>query len=553
MSRIFEYIILASTTAFAMPETSQANEPVERFAVTELTFHSAKSYPNPYVAIDFWAVFEDETGRRLRRPGFWDGENTWKVRFSPPLAGERWSFKTYCSDESNKGLHGQEGSFAVKAYTGQNPLLRHGLLGMSPVGRNVVHEDGTPFLVVADTPWALPFRGTEETVKTYAANRSERGFNAALLMVAQPDMRAEGPRDRTQRGSFGVAFEDLSQGSLNQIDIGYFQQFDSLHQILIEHGIVPVYSPVFQGFGWKGLGALGSRANPDEYVRFVRYLLARYGASPALWLASADATGRQPVVEPTGEFLEEWDAYGQPTGIHYSPFDDRKANWSDDPVHGFHYNRVHQDKDWLDFQWAQTGHGGEHKPEKVAAMHENKPIKAAANGEPTYERIGSPDNATGWWQGHEAWQNLVSGGTMGVVYGAGGLWNWKLFADEEGWPDWANTNASWSDAIEFEGSRYVGYLSKALAGMPFTDMQKRPDLADGAHLLANPGKFYLSYLPEGGSIEIRGAPEGLPYRWFDPKKGEFAGGGDAPGGDSLRLDAPSESPWVLIVGERETK
>ena len=27
-------------------------------------------------------------------------------------------------------------------------------------------------------------------------------------------------------------------------------------------------------------------------------------------------------------------------------------------------DRTHQDKDWLDFQWCQTGHNGEHVPER---------------------------------------------------------------------------------------------------------------------------------------------------------------------------------------------
>jgi hypothetical protein len=37
-------------------------------------------------------------------------------------------------------------------------------------------------------------------------------------------------------------------------------------------------------------------------------------------------------------------------------------------------------------------------------------------------RIGSPDDATGWLQGHEARLSLTRGGIRGVVYGAGALW-----------------------------------------------------------------------------------------------------------------------------------
>jgi len=419
---------------------------------------------------------------------------------------------------------------------------------MSSGGRNVVHADGTPFLMVADTPWALPFRGTKATVTQYAQTRQMQGFNAALLMTVQPDQRAEGPQDRTLPGSFGVGFHDLVDGHLNDINIDYFQQLDGLIDILLEHGIVPAFSPVFQGFGWKGLGTLGHSADPEEYGRFQRYLIARYGATPAIWLVSADAAGRSRVVEPTGRLVERWDSYQQPAGLHYSPSDDSQPEWTYDPTHGFHYNRQHQTAPWLDFQWAQTGHGAQHRPEKVAAMFANMPVKAAANGEPTYERIGEADKAVGWWQGHEAWLNITSGGTMGVVYGAGGLWNWKLSADEAGWPAWANTEASWSDALQFSGAPYVGLMSKAFAGMPFVDMAPRSDLVEGGHLLAVPNEFYLAYLAEGGRVAIKNLPAGMQSRWFNPLNGEFSASAGKTRAGTHEWNSPSNDPWILVVG-----
>ena len=178
-------------------------------------------------------------------------------------------------------------------------------------------------------------------------------------------------------------------------------------------------------------------------------------------------------------------------------------------------------------------------------MHDYEPTKAVANGEPTYERMGRPDNSIGWWQGHEAWLNLTAGGTMGVVYGAGGLWNWKLTADEPGWPDWANSQASWADAIEFEGSRYVGFVGRALTGYDIADMTLLPDV--GPQAVGKPGELYIVYLPEGGSTTLVGLDRDLPYRWFDPRSGQFADE-DHVNPESASLTAPSEHPWVLLVG-----
>lgn len=513
----------------------------------ELVFESEQDYDNPYTDVEMVVEFSGPNDRVIRRPAFWDGGTTWRVRFASPTARGVWTWRSTSSATADSGLHGQSGSMQSTAYSGENPLLQHGLLRMSPRGRNVVHADGTPFLMVGDTPWALPFRGTEQSVTVYAQNRHERGFNTALLMSVQPDRQIEGPRDRTADGGFGVAFEDLPSGHLNDLNPGYFKTLDRLTSILIDHGIVPAYNPVFQGFGWKGGQTLGGDADPREYSRYVRYLIARYGARPAMWLLVADGYGNEPVAAPAGHTVQEWDAYSQPTGLHYSPYDDFMPEWSDDPRFGFHFNRAHQDEEWLDFQWAQTGHNAEHHPHEVFRMYENEPTRAVANGEPTYERIGAPDRATGWWQGHEAWLNFTSGGTMGVIYGAGGLWNWKLSPDEDGWPDWANTNASWDQSIQFEGSQYVGYLSRALDGLNLTDIQRRPDLAYGARALAKESELYIVYLPEGGPVRLGGLKEPMRYRWFDPTKGEWSGSGTLESSRVATLEAPSKAPWVMIA------
>lgn len=136
---------------------------------------------------------------------------------------------------------------------------------------------------------------------------------------------------------------------------------------------------------------------------------------------------------------------------------------------------------------------------------------------------------------------------MGHVYGAGGLWNWKLSSDEKGWPDWANTDAAWYDSIEFEGSRYVGYVSKALQGLDITDIERRHDLANGHLALAKPGELYIVYLPEGGEVMLKELNNNLPYRWFNPKTGTWEMARHIEPGNVL--NSPGSNPWVLIAGE----
>jgi hypothetical protein len=485
--------------------------------------------------IEMHAVFQHDNGTSIMRPAFWDGDRTWKIRFASPFAKGSWKYVTTCSDWKNSGLHDQRGEVKATVNKSSNPLLKKGFLKMSPEKRNIIYANGESFVLVGDTPWALPFRGTLQSVKEYAADRQQKGFNAALMMTIMPDMHATGPRDRFSPGGFDVAFEDLPEGHITKMNVAYFQYFDELINILLAHGIVPVYQPVFHGFGWKGLNTLGRVINPQEYVRYTRYLVARYGARPAIWLVCGDGDGNNPGVKEAGEEIEKWDAYQQPAGLHYHP-GDKTCN-------------QHQDEKWLDFQWCQTGHGGQHDTEKVRTMYYNLPTKAVANGEPTYEAIGmDPERGAGWWQGNEAWLQFTSGGTMGHVYGAAGLWNWKLMPDEPGWPDWANGKGlSWKEALTLEGSKYVGIFGQILGNYNITDIELRHDLAEGKHLLARSGEIYICYLPEGGEVIINDDITALPYRWYNPKNGKILKKGKA---DNISFSSPGKSASVLIIGER---
>jgi hypothetical protein len=472
----------------------------------ELTLTSERDYPNGYTNVDVWAEFTRDSGATLRRPAFWDGGRAWKIRFASPVAQGRWAWRSF-SSVADAGLAGQSGELVCAVGPpSDHRFERRGFWRMSSGRRSLVHADGTPALLVADTAWALPWRATQEQCRVYAADRQTKGFNAVLLMSVQPDMHARGPRDRTADEGFDVGFEDLAEGHINQLNPAYFQHLDRLIAILVEHEIIPVLQPVFQGFGWKGLSVAGTVVPPAEYARYCRYLVARYGARPAIYLVGADGSGYEPQVVAGGAEIERWDAYGQPAGIHYRPHADNCA-WQDAP--------------WLDFQWCQTGHSGEHVPERVADMWRNTPAKGVANGEPTYEHGGRPGKAAGWWQGHEAWCNLCAGGTMGVVYGAGSMWQWRLHPNEPGHAAYfLAEGAGWREALDFEGSHYIGGISRTLEGLPLADIAPNWQVTLGRRGLLAPGRLYIGYAEEGGPLMLFGEQVPRRYRVVDPRTGE---------------------------------
>ena len=117
------------------------------------------------------------------------------------------------------------------------------------------YADGTPALMVADTPWAIPWRATHEQVEVYARDRQSKGFNAALMMSVMPDRDMKGPEDRTQHFGFARGFNDLPDGHINELNAEYFRYLDRSVEILVAHGIAPVWQPVLgrclQTFGLR--------------------------------------------------------------------------------------------------------------------------------------------------------------------------------------------------------------------------------------------------------------------------------------------------------------
>lgn len=497
----------------------------------ELTLTARREHPDPYTGVDVWVDLVHSGGTMLRRPAFWDGGTTWRVRFASPGPTGEWTWRSAATVD-DPGLDGVGGTLEVADGPGVGAFEQHGFWTTSPDGRHLVHADGTPALLVGDTAWALPWRATHDQAATYARDRSAKGFNAVLLMSVQPDRGARGPADRTQDEGFAVAFDDLPDGTLRSLRPDYFQYLDGIVDVLRRNGIVPVWQPVFQGFGWKGLGVAGTVVPPQEYARYCRYLVARYGAGPAVWLVGADGSGEEPQIAAGGEEVQRWDAYGHPTGIHYRP-------------HA--HNRAHQGADWLDFQWCQTGHQGDHVPERVADMARNLPEKALANGEPTYENTRRTGFAAGWWQGHEAWSNLCAGAAMGVVYGAGSLWQWQLHPDEKGQsPRFSAPGAGWREALDFEGSRYVGLVGRILAGLPFTGARPSWQQTVAPRGLLVPGEFFLVYAHDGGDLRvIDGGPVPRPYRVVDPRTGEVVARGELGDGSDTVPD-PGGAPRVFV-------
>src|SRR6056297_3310362 len=63
----------------------------------ELVFEAEQEYNNPYTDVEMAVEFSGPDGREIRRPAFWDGDSTWRVRFASPAAAGEWNWRSVSS------------------------------------------------------------------------------------------------------------------------------------------------------------------------------------------------------------------------------------------------------------------------------------------------------------------------------------------------------------------------------------------------------------------------------------------------------------------------
>jgi hypothetical protein len=76
----------------------------ETHVVTEWEYTSPREYDNPFREVSLEAIIKSKDSKDSKTiKAFWAGGNSWKFRFSSPIAGQ-YEFVTRCSDKKNKGF-----------------------------------------------------------------------------------------------------------------------------------------------------------------------------------------------------------------------------------------------------------------------------------------------------------------------------------------------------------------------------------------------------------------------------------------------------------------
>lgn len=497
------------TPPAAQAAAPTATETPEQWRIFEFALTSTQPYANPFTEVAVTAVFTSPTGAALTRPAFWDGGDVWKVRVAFPETG-RWTYTVNASDPANTGLNTRLAAVRVVAYTGRLPIYQHGFLGVSANRRYLQHADGTPFFWLGDTHWFF------DSKERWAESNDPRWPSQFRALV---DRRVAQGYSVYQSVVFGPSASLWAAEQFGtRINPDYFrEQLDPKFAYLADQGLVHAF-----GLGFHS--NIDGRA--EALAQLARYVVARYGAYPMVWITGGEVAGSDPDLRAAR--LDGWrqvalaiaaaDGYHHPQTAHYT---------NDFPTD-------YQGESWLDFTMVQGGHGTLTDPRRYLNYYEAADYRPLLEAENNYE--GYLDFLTADMVRATAYR-AIQAGSFGYTYGAHGIWN-AAWDDADTANDHIETHWNWNEAIDFLGGQQMAYLARFYRRLPWATLVPRPvgwaefppELGHTDRPLVTADEAaenVVVYLPAGyDPVEAAGTVRNLRdqayhIRWYNPRTGRW--------------------------------
>lgn len=513
---------------------------------------SSRTYENPFQDVALEAFFRAPSGKTHRVDGFWDGGNTWRVRFMPDEIGT-WSWETNCSDAANSGL-AVRGTFECAAPLNETRFDQHGAIRVAANKRYLEHADGTPFFWLADTVWNGPLLSDAAEWKVYVETRAQQKFSAAQWVTTQWIASPKGDRDGR------LAYMGLER---IQLSPEFFQRLDEKVDALNRAGILSV--PVLLWAArWMRVYS-DNAVNPglslpeDQAIRLVRYMVARWGANHVLWILNGDG-------HYEGEAAERWRKIGR--GVfgerEHAPVSLHPGGWRWD-------GQEFASETWLDI-W---GYQSAHKVDEAglgwlvrgepATEWNTPPIHPVINLEPPYEDhndMSEPD--TRRISAHDVrralYTSLLIAPTAGVSYGGHGVWGW----DDGSQPPTAHPKTGvpkpWREALHLPAADQVRYVSDFFGGIEWWNLRPSPELVVTQPGNDKPSATIAAAQTEDGTLGVVYTPvvrevelnlillnENVRAQWFNPLNGERQTAPYTGTRERACFETPDAGDWVLLL------
>jgi hypothetical protein len=505
--------------AFVNANTTPApNTQVPRWQPHDFTFTSASTPPNPFT-VNFSADMSGPNGVKLTLPGFYDGNNTWKIRFSPTMEGA-WSLATH-SDLSD--LDNQEAQFVCVANS--NAKVHGGLKVDAQNPHHFIYEDGThwfPNGYECNWLWALDATDSKLPVtQAFLDKIAAAGYNFVLVNAFAYDTTWRS--GNTSADDYGpppfIPWEGTYEApDYSRFNLTYWQHFDAMVDALYQRGMaVHLYFKVYnKKVKWPENGT------PEDDL-YYRWIVARYAGYPnMIWDLAKEANYEKSVEYKVDrlKFIRANDPYHHLLTVHTDI-----ATYNAGTYDGL-----------LDFRTDQ------YQANIHATMLQNLgrnswPVINAESGyecgpnglkDKTYNSAQSPEEVAS-----RIWEARMGGGYTAYYYT---YTAWDVLKPTDTPPGYAYIK----NFVDFFNTTQYWLCNPS------------DSLVSSGYCLANPGQEYVVYQSQAApfTLKLEGLSTSLKAEWFQPFTGQRIDAGTLENG-VVALTPPKElgvGPVALHVG-----
>jgi hypothetical protein len=495
-------ILFIALTAIGIPTCIKAQEEVGIWDRFETSVINAKHYADPYRDTELDVTYTRPDGSTLQFWGFFDGGNTWTIRFMPDMPGS-WKYLASFSD----GQPGKSGSFQCV------PSSLPGMVSQDEV--NPIwfgYRGGNHFIMrsfhVGDRFFASNWPGSKRNA--FLDWIQQQGYNT--LSIGSHYLN----RDADARGR-GWDTPDLWDNASRRLKQA---AYDKMEVILDDLARREIIVHPFAGF----FGANSDCPDkPSDRLLYIKYTLARLGpywnvmlnvAGPELakWKFSENE------IAEIGKAIQALDRFGHLLACHQTS--DRN---------------LFKNQSWNNYDCYQGS-----KTHDLEKLYTDLTKTYRSAGKPLYahETLWSGNKNHPAYSDDQLRKNAI------VIHMAASALN---FGDMDG-----NSSSGFSGTLELADRRQerhdiVKNVWDFFANVECWTMSPRPDLVSAGFCLAKEGVGYLIYLPSNRDVSVH--LSGGPYHvtWINARDtSEHIQGGNTEDGKNLSAPEHGDDLYCLL-------
>ena len=407
-------------------------------------------------------------------------------------------------------------------------------------GRYLEDQNGTPFLITADTGWCMVNGLTDGEIDTYLAARKTQGFNAIqFMLMSKHSGCAVGGTSVDRYGQSPFTLGDANWSITNE---AYWARVDTILNKVKAQDMLALVTPAYLGFscyyGTQGWCGVMSSQTGQRMTDFGTFLGNRYESQGNIvWIAGGDAdpmdyTGMDAQEDALMSALTAADTGHKIVSGHAGRH-----------VSGFQGFGTHP---WLAMNSAYDGEScpDDSMATQIATEYARNPIHPLHSIEQLYDEEGANAQCLA---SQYLWITL--GGGVGQSYGNGLVWNFAA-----GWNSPGTGINSPLARVHTNAAKLIRSREFWLFAPDYAHTVVTAGYGSGASAVAtsrtSDGETVMAYLPDAGThvtvdLTMISGTHATAY-WYDPVSNAATLIGTYPTSASLEFTSPGSSRVLVL-------